>query len=87
MFAARCGACHQIATGKSGPVAPSLKGVYGRKIASLSDYAYSAGLKAKGGTWTEANLQAFLSSPSTFASGSKMPISVAGAADRATLIA
>jgi len=87
MFAGRCGACHQIATAKSGPMAPSLKGVVGRKIASLADYSYSSALKAKAGNWTDANLQAFLAGPSTFVPGTKMPIAVAGAVDRTTLIA
>jgi len=86
MFAARCGMCHQVASPKSGPAAPSLKGVYGRKIASLPDFNYSTALKAKGGVWTDANLETWLTQPSAFAPGTKMFISVPSAADRATLI-
>ena len=86
MFTARCGICHQVASPKSGPAAPSLKGVYGRKIASLPDFNYSTALKAKGGVWTDANLENWLTQPSNFAPGTKMFISVPGAADRATLI-
>ena len=55
----------------------------GRRIAGLSDLSYSAGLKAKGGTWTAANLGAFLAAPSAFAPGSKMFVSVPAPADRA----
>ena len=86
MFTGRCGVCHQVASPKSGPAAPSLKGVYGRKIASLPDFNYSAALKAKGGVWTDANLEAWLTQPSAFAPGTRMFISVPSAADRATLI-
>jgi cytochrome c len=86
MFNGRCGACHQVADAKSGPAAPSLKGVYGRKIASLPDFNYSSALKAKGGTWTDANLDAWLSGPAKFAPGTKMFVAVTNAADRATLI-
>ena len=86
MFAGRCGACHSVATTKSGPIAPSLKGVYGRKIASLPDFSYSAALKAKGGAWTASALDTFLTAPSAFAPGTKMFIAVTSPADRAALI-
>ena len=86
MFAGRCGACHTTASSKSGFAAPSLKGVYGRKIASLPDFAYSAALKAKGGAWTDANLEAWLAGPSKFAPGTKMFIAPPSPADRATII-
>jgi cytochrome c len=67
-----CAACHSLDAASS-PVAPSLKGVAGRKIASLTDFDYSTALKAKTGTWTDANLQAFIADPQTFAPGSDMP--------------
>ena len=86
MFKGRCGACHQITSLTSGRAGPSLKGVVGRKIASLPDYNYSPALKSKGGTWTEANLDAWLAAPWKFAPGSKMYVTVADAADRAKLI-
>jgi cytochrome c len=86
LFAQRCAGCHTV-TVKSSPGGPSLKGVVGRRIAGLSDFSYSAGLKAKGGTWTAANLGAFLAAPSAFAPGSKMFVSVPAPADRAALIA
>ncbi|HWA59765.1 MAG TPA: c-type cytochrome [Caulobacteraceae bacterium] len=86
LYAVRCASCHSV-TGKSGPGGPSLRGVSGRAVASLSDYAYSAGLKAKGGTWTAASLDAYLAAPSRFAPGGKMFVSVPAAADRAALVA
>ena len=84
-FAAQCKSCHTL-TGKSGPIAPSLKGVAGRKIAGAADFAYSAALTAKGGTWTDASLDAFLANPAAFAPGTKMFSRVAQPDVRAALI-
>lgn len=86
LFAQRCAGCHAV-TAKSGPAGPALKGVVGRKIGGLSDFSYSTGLKAKGGAWTAASLNAFLTAPSAFAAGSKMFVSVPAPADRTALIA
>ena len=45
----------------------------GRKIASLSNFQYSDALKAKAGpVWSDANLNAFLAAPQTFAKGTSM---------------
>lgn len=83
-FLLQCGTCHQA---KSSPMGPSLAGVAGRKIASLGDYTYSPALAAKGGTWTDANLDAYLTAPGKFAPGSKMPVALAAAPDRTAVIA
>jgi cytochrome c2 len=85
LFAGQCKTCHAVA-GESGPVGPSLKGVFGRKIAGAGDYSYSAGLKAKGGTWSESTLDAFLAAPSAFAPGTDMMVQVAQPTARASLI-
>ncbi|HEX5379319.1 MAG TPA: c-type cytochrome [Phenylobacterium sp.] len=84
IFQLQCKTCHQA---KSTPAGPSLGGVAGRKIAGLGDYAYSPALKAKAGTWTDADLDAFLTAPAKFAPGNKMPAALPGAADRAAVIA
>jgi cytochrome c2 len=85
LFPLMCGGCHQP---KSTVMAPSLAGVAGRKIASLTDYNYSAALKLKaGGVWTDQQLDTFLTSPAKFAPGTKMPASVAAAGDRTAIIA
>ena len=76
VFNDKCGDCHTVDP-PSG-TAPALKGVVGRKIASLPDFQYSDALKAKGGVWTEAALDAFLASPKSFAPGTQM---FAGASD------
>lgn len=86
VYAGQCKSCHGDG-GKGTPAGPALKGVAGRRIASAPGFNYSAGLKAKMGTWTDANLDAFLASPGGFAAGSKMFSRVAAPADRAALIA
>ena len=84
-FNTTCGGCHTVDAGSS-PVAPSLKGVVGRKIASLPDFDYSDALKGKGGTWTDASLNAFLTDPKAFAPGTTMLVSVADPAVRKEII-
>ena len=72
LFNDNCASCHTTATAST-PDAPTLKGAFGRKIASLTDFQYSAALKAKqGGVWDDAALDAFLAAPQTFAPGTQM---------------
>src|SRR4030095_4460276 len=70
LFNMQCKMCHVGST-----MGPSLVGVAGGKIADGS-FAFSPALKAKEGAWTDANLDAFLKAPATFAPGTKMMISV-----------
>lgn len=86
IYGSQCKACHGDG-GKGGPAGPPLKGVAGRRIASTPGFAYSAGLKAKGGVWTDASLDAFLANPSAFAPATRMFARVAQPADRAAVIA
>jgi cytochrome c len=85
LFADQCSGCHTIEAA-SDPTAPTLKGVVGRKIASLPDFQYSAALKAKTGTWTEPALDAFLADPKAFAPGVAMTASSPNAAERKAII-
>ena len=71
LFNDNCGSCHVIGAAST-PDAPTLKGVVGRKIASLPDFKYSDGLKAKQGVWTDEALEAFIASPQTYAPGTQM---------------
>ena len=84
LFAMQCKLCHQPAG--STAMAPSLAGVAGAEIASKTDFNYSPALKAHGGTWTDDNLKAFLTSPAAFAPGTKMMISVPSDENRAALV-
>ncbi len=81
-YAEDCRACH------SGAIAPSLRGISQRSIASVPDYAFSDGLKAKeGGAWTAEELDAFLAHPSAYAPGTKMMLKVEDAQKRADIVA
>jgi cytochrome c len=83
IYSTECRGCHAVS------IAPTLRGVIGRPIASVADFAgYSDGLKAKAsGTWTEANLDAFLKAPGEFAPGTLMTKSIDNPQVRADIIA
>lgn len=83
-FASQCKICHGAT---STPAGPTLKGVVGAKVASRPGYKYSAGLIAKGGAWSDAALDAYLTAPTAFAPGSRMMVRVADPAQRKALIA
>jgi cytochrome c len=86
LFNAQCRSCHTT-TAANSPAGPGLKGVAGRKIAGSPGFAYSPGLKAKGGTWTDASLDAYLANPAGFAPGTRMFARVAQPAARSAIIA
>ncbi len=80
LFNMQCKMCHG---GSS--LGPSLAGVAGGPIAAKA-FTYSPALKAKGGEWTDANLDVYLKMPSAFAPGTKMMISVPSDENRAAII-
>ncbi|WP_243375685.1 c-type cytochrome [Sandarakinorhabdus cyanobacteriorum] len=59
----QCKACHSVVAGQN-RIGPSLAGVAGRRIASVPGFNYSAALKKRTGTWTDANMNAWLTRPS-----------------------
>ncbi len=83
LFKQRCQACH---TPTPGPMAPSLKGVVGRKAGS-TNFNYSTALKTSNLVWTKDNLDKFLLGPAKFVPGTKMVIAVTDPAVRSALIA
>lgn len=84
VFQDRCGSCHVLNGVGQGP---SLVGVVGRKAASVPGYNYSAAMRASGLVWTAANLERFISGPTTLVPGTAMRAIVADPADRRDLIA
>ena len=71
---AQCKACHENEKGVN-KVGPTLKGVVGRKAASVPDYKYSEAMIAKGAegvVWDEATLTAYLPDPKAFVPKTKM---------------
>ena len=68
----KCKACHSTDNGGKNKVGPNLWNVVGRAKASGAGYAYSSALKGKGGDWSFADLDAFLTKPKSFVPGTKM---------------
>ena len=69
----QCALCHpNDASGRLG-VGPNLRGIVGRKAASDPGFTYSEALRARGATWTEEDLDAFLADPQAYAPGTTMP--------------
>ncbi len=61
----QCKACHEAEKGVN-KVGPTLKGVIGRKIASVEGFAYSDDMKAFGtarGTWDDATFLEYIENP------------------------
>ena len=86
-FNQQCSLCHSAIAGTEG-AAPSLHGVVGRKAASDPKFpAYSKALKSSGLTWTEANLETFLSGPAKLVPGTAMPITLKTPTDRDNVVA
>ncbi|WP_369061048.1 c-type cytochrome [Caulobacter sp. 73W] len=81
---ARCSTCHKPATG---PMGPSLNGVVGRKAGTAPGFRYSKALIASGKTWSEGELDAFLTAPGKAVPGTSMFINLANPKDRADVIA
>ena len=67
-----CSACHNFAEGAGAKVGPDLYGVVDREKGSESGFDYSAGVKKKGGKWTYADLNEWLTEPAKYIPGTKM---------------
>jgi cytochrome c len=67
-----CQVCHNFEKGAGAKIGPPLYGVLGRPKGSIAGFDYSAGMKAKGGNWTFDDLNAFLTDPKAYVSGTKM---------------
>ena len=81
VFNMQCKMCHGGSV-----MGPALAGVAGGAIAAKAGFAYSPALKAKGGTWTDANLDAYLKAPGAFAPGTRMLIAVPSEESRSAII-
>jgi len=71
-LAKKCIACHTFKKGGAQKVGPNLWNIAGGPRAAVPGYKYSKVLKGMGGTWTIADLNAFLLKPKAFAKGTKM---------------
>jgi aldose sugar dehydrogenase len=69
---ANCMYCHHLGPTNPADLAPSLSGLFHRKIGS-ENFRYSAALRTTADSWTEARLRTFLANPGKFAPGTAMP--------------
>jgi cytochrome c len=65
-----CAACH---SDRSDALGPSLRGVVGRRSASLDGFRYSNPMKRANLVWDEENLRAYIRDPQAKVKGNRMP--------------
>jgi cytochrome c len=71
----KCKICHQIGEGAKNAVGPVLTGVVGRKAGTGEGFNYSPAMKKAGEdgtTWTEENIDKYLTDPKGFIPQNKM---------------
>ncbi|OQW44445.1 MAG: cytochrome C [Proteobacteria bacterium SG_bin6] len=84
----KCASCHNAQSGGANGIGPNLYGIVGHQVAAHPGFAYSDALKAKGGTWTFAALNEWLTNPRKYAEGTKMSFAgLTNPEDRANVIA
>lgn len=86
--AKKCLACHTFTPGAPAKVGPNLRDTIGAEKGKRPGFTYSAAMTEKGGAWTYADLDTFLTKPSAFVPGTKMTFAgLPKAKDRAAVIA
>jgi len=84
---AKCAACHKVQKDAPHGVGPNLHGIVGKAIGSAEGYNYSAAMKAHGGVWDAATLDAYLENPRKAVPGTKMAFAgINNAEERKALI-
>ncbi len=88
---AQCRACHTVDQGGRNGVGPNLWGIYGNKAGQRDGFRYSANMQelAQGGlTWTQENLDKYLTNPKDLVPRGTMAFAgVRNAEQRANIIA
>jgi glucose/arabinose dehydrogenase len=84
LYAAQCALCHGAE--REGGLGPSLQGLDQRAIAGTA-FAYTQALRALGGRWDGARLEAFLENPQAVAPGTSMSARIAAPTDRRNVVA
>lgn len=87
MFIDQCATCHAAGAVEGGEEGPVLTGVVGRKAGTVPGFDYSKRLKGWAKIWTPQMLDRFLADPPELIQGTKMPVNVGDAKERADLIA
>jgi cytochrome c len=71
-IAKQCEICHNVQEGQGPKVGPDLYGVVDRPVAAVAGFNYTPALKAKGGKWTFAALNKWLTNPRAYVPGTAM---------------
>jgi cytochrome c len=82
-FEKRCTGCHALDNEKAGP---HLRGVYGRRAASLSSFQYSEALRKSHITWDSGTLDKWLTDPDAFIPENDMAFRVTNPEEREAII-
>jgi cytochrome c len=85
-FRALCGTCHSADPAVK-KMSSHMKGIVGRRAASVEGVPYSTALKTSGWTWTEASLTRYLADPKKALPGTTMMVAAANPQDRADIVA
>ena len=72
IFKRKCASCHTFQKGEPNRTGPNLWAVIGREKGIMDGFRYSSALKAKGGVWSEGELNSFIAGPRTFIPDTKM---------------
>jgi len=83
LFVRRCSGCHAPDLNKEGP---RLRGVYGRRAASVPGFSYSDALKKADIRWDQASLDRWLSDPDSMAPDTDMGFRLTNAEERKAVI-
>jgi cytochrome c len=84
LFQRRCGGCHATDQVKEGP---RLRGVYGRRAGTTTDFQYSDALKTAQLTWNDALLDKWLTDTESLVPDNDMTFRVPNPAERRDIIA
>jgi cytochrome c len=84
----RCAICHDNHKNGITKIGPNLFGVVGRTAGASPGFSYSSAMKSAGFAWSDAKLDAYITSPQQVVPGNKMAFAgISNAGQRADLIA
>jgi cytochrome c2 len=88
VFSQKCASCHTATPDLAhGLLGPNLVGVVGRTAGTMEGWDFSPALKESKVTWTEENLNKWLTDSTAFAPGTQMELKVPSRIEREDVIA